>query len=115
MRTIPSSFASVHLSAPVKRSVLTIPASAMVFQEYGTEVTVVTDDDRIHFKPITATKFGDVTVEVSTGISESDRIVKNPSADLLEGEMVTIVNPAPGYELVRKGTPDADGKEPSPQ
>lgn len=109
----PGSFASVLLTVPVKRNILTIPASAMVFQEYGTEVAVVTDDDRIHFKPITVTKFRDVTVEVSKGISETDRIVNNPSAALLEGEKVVIVTPAPGYDLVRKGKPDAGAKEPS--
>jgi len=107
----PGSYAKVHLTAPVERKLLTIPSSAMVFQEYGTEVAIITDDGRVHFKPITVRKFRDAKVEVSEGISESDRIVNNPSAALLEGEKVTIVTPAPGYVPVRKGMPDS--KEPS--
>ena len=107
----PGSFAKVYLTVPVERNLLTIPSSAMVFQEYGTEVAVVTDDGHIHFKPITVNKFRDAKVEVSEGISESDRIVNNPSAALLDGEKVTIVTPAPGYDLVRGSIPEA--KEPS--
>ena len=47
----------VHLTAPVDRKVLTIPSTALVFQEHGTQVAVVTEDDRVHFKPITVSKF----------------------------------------------------------
>ena len=57
-----------------------------MFQEHGTQVAVVTEDDRVHFKPITVSKLLDNAVEVAEGISTSDRIVNNPSAALLEGD-----------------------------
>ena len=107
----PGSYATVRLTVAHDRKVLTIPSSALVFQEHGTQVAVVTEDGRLHFQSITVGKILDATVEVTEGISTSDRIVNNPSAALLEGEKVRIVTPAPGYDLV---TPDAPGpKEPS--
>jgi RND family efflux transporter MFP subunit len=96
----PGSYAQVTLTAPVDRQVHTLPSTALVFQEHGTQVAVVADDDRVHFKPITVSKLLDNIIEVAEGISTSDRIVNNPSAALLEGDQVRIVTPAPGYDLV---------------
>ena len=52
----PGSYAKVHLTAPVNRQAFTIPSTALVFQEHGTQVAVVTEDDRVHFKSITVSK-----------------------------------------------------------
>jgi RND family efflux transporter MFP subunit len=98
----PGSYAKVELTAPVDRHVLTIPSTALVFQEHGTQVAVVTDDDRVHLKPITISRLLDNAVEVEEGISASDRVVNNPSAALLEGDKVRVVTPAPGYDLINK-------------
>lgn len=96
----PGSYATVHLTATIERNVLIIPTTALVFQEHGTQAAVVTEDDRVHFKSITVGKLLDSTIEVTDGISITDRIVNNPSAALLEGDKVRIVMPAAGYSLV---------------
>lgn len=100
----PGSYAQVHLTAPVNRQAFMIPSTALVFQEHGTQVAVVTEDDRIHLKPIIVSKLMDNAVEVSEGIATSDRIVNNPSAALLEGDKVRPVTPAPGYDLGAEST-----------
>ena len=82
-----------------------IPSTALVFQEHGTQVAVVTEDNRIHLQPITVSRLLDSAVEVAEGISTNDRIVNNPSAALLEGDKVRIVTPAPGYDLLENGPP----------
>jgi RND family efflux transporter MFP subunit len=96
----PGSYASVKFTVPSPGNVLTIPSSALVFQEKGTQVAVVTEDDRIHFKSIAVSKVLDAVVEVKEGLTTGDRVVNNPSAALLEGDKVRIVTPAPGYDLV---------------
>jgi len=101
----PGSYAEVHLTAPVDRQAFTIPSTALVFQEHGTQVAVVTADDRVHLKPIAVSKFMDNAVEVAEGISASDRVVNNPSAALLESDKVRVVTPAPGYDLVGTEVP----------
>lgn len=96
----PGSYAQVHLTAPVDRHAFTMPSTALVFQEHGTQVAVVGEDDRIHLKPLTVSKLMDQFVEVAEGLSASDRIVNNPSAALLEGDKVRVVTPASGYDLL---------------
>ncbi|HJR76952.1 MAG TPA: efflux RND transporter periplasmic adaptor subunit [Nitrospiraceae bacterium] len=96
----PGSYAKVELTAPVDRQVFVIPSTALVFQEHGTEVAVVTEDDRVHMKPIIVSKLMDNAIEVEKGLSMGDRIVNNPSAALLEGNKVRVVTPAPGYDLI---------------
>jgi len=96
----PGSYAQVQLTAPVDRQVLTIPSTALVFQEHSTQVAVVTEDDLVHLKPITVSRLMDNIVEVAAGITATDRVVNNPSAALLEGNKVRVVTPAPGYDLV---------------
>lgn len=108
----PGSYATVSLTAPVEKHLLTIPSTALVFQERGTEVAVVTDDDHVHFKPIVVSKVLDNAVEVSEGLSTSDRIINNPGAALIEGDEVRVVAPAPGYDLV--SSTGASSPEPSP-
>lgn len=105
----PGSYANVHLTADVEKGVMTIPTSALVFQEHGTQVAVVGEDDRLHFKPITVSKIFDNYIEVTEGISESDRIVNNPSAALLEGDKVRIVTPATGYDILNPAVKQARG------
>jgi RND family efflux transporter MFP subunit len=103
----PGSYAQVHVTAPVDSKAFTIPSTALVFQEHGTQVAVVTEEDRIHLKAITVSKLMDNAVEVAEGISESDRVVNNPSAGLLEGKQVRVVSPAAGYDLVNTPAPQA--------
>lgn len=93
----PGSYASVHLEAPVDSNALLIPTTAMVFQEEGSAVAVLTEDERIHIQPIKVQHFHARALEV-TGISKTDRIVDNPSAYLLEGTKVRVIDkPAEGY------------------
>ncbi len=105
----PGSYASVNLSVDVANRHLSIPSSALVFDEMGTRVAVVDDNNIVHFKPIKISRILDATVELSEGISTEDRIINNPSAAILEGDKVTIVTPAPGYDMINKP------KEPAPE
>jgi RND family efflux transporter MFP subunit len=95
----PGSYATVHLTAPVDRKILTIPTTSLVFQEQGAQIALVGEDDRVHFKPITMTRVLDNAIEVTEGISPSDRIINNPSSALLEDDKVIIVTAAHGYDI----------------
>ncbi|HKT36452.1 MAG TPA: efflux RND transporter periplasmic adaptor subunit [Nitrospira sp.] len=101
----PGSYGKVVITAPVDRKVYRIPSTALVFQEHGTQVAIVTDDDRVHLQPISVSRLLDSAVEVSEGISPNDRVINNPSAALLEGDKVRIVTPAAGYDLLENGPP----------
>lgn len=95
----PGSYASVTLTVPLDAKNLTIPSSALVFQELGAQAAIVGEDDRVHFKPIKIVRVLEGGIEISGGLSKTDRLIGNPSAALLEGDKVRIVQPANGYEI----------------
>lgn len=108
----PGSYATVRLSAQVEEGALTVPATALVFDEKGTQVATLTEKDEVHFQPISVTRILDSAVEVSAGVTTEDRIIDNPSAALLEGEPVRVVTPAPGYNLAPAHGPGSRSDEP---
>lgn len=103
----PGSYATVHLTAPVDRPAFVIPTSALVYEHDGVQVAVLTEDNRVHLKPITVSNLMDSAVEVADGLSASDRLINNPLHTLLEGDQVRIVTPRPGYDLVTAEGPKA--------
>jgi len=107
----PGSYATVTLTAPVDRKVLTVPTTAMVFQEHGAQIVMLDGEDRVHFKPIAVTRVLDNAMEITEGISLSDRIVNNPSSALLEGEKVVVVTATPGYDIVSPTAKHVEAKE----
>ena len=90
---------SLAITTPIGRQAFTMPSTALVFQERGTQVAVVTEDNRMHLKTIVVSKLVDNAVEVASGLSENDRIINNPGAALLKGKKVRVVKPEPGYDL----------------
>ena len=60
----PGSYATVRLTAPVDRNVLTIPTTSLVFQEHGAQIAMVSEDDHVHFKPIAMTRVLDNAMEI---------------------------------------------------
>lgn len=93
----PGAYATVSMTAPVKKDLLTIPSSALVFNEKGTQVAVVSNENKIHFKEIKVNKILDTIVEIVEGVSISDNIINNPRTSFLEGDKVRIVKPREGY------------------
>jgi len=106
----PGSYAEVHLTAPVNRQALAIPTSALVYEQDGLQVAVLTEDNRVHLQPITVSNLMDSAVEVTEGLSASDRLINNPLHTLLEGDTVRVVTPRNGYDLVT--TEESEAKTP---
>jgi len=98
----PGSYATVTLSATSPEESLTVPATALVFDEQGTQVAVLDAEDRVHFVPVVLDKILDSEMVVNSGISVTDRIVDNPSAYLLEGDKVRVAEPAVGVNFSQK-------------
>jgi RND family efflux transporter MFP subunit len=93
----PGSYASVNMTAPVKKDLLTIPSSAIVYNEKGTQVATINKENKIQFKPIKINKIMDTIVEIIDGVSAEDSIINNPRTSFLEGDIVRIVMPREGY------------------
>lgn len=98
----PGSFASVTLTASSQAQTFIIPATALVFDENGTQVALVTKDNKVHFQHIVVNSVLDSAIGVTSGITASDKIIDNPSGYLLEGDEVRIVTPAPGLAITER-------------
>jgi len=84
---VPGMYVEVHFEL-VNRAVLQVPASALLFRSEGTEVAVVGDDGKIHFRTITIVRDQGDAVEVS-GIKVGDKVALNLSSQVGDGEKVT--------------------------
>ncbi|HEY4244656.1 MAG TPA: efflux RND transporter periplasmic adaptor subunit [Kofleriaceae bacterium] len=78
--------AGVNLAVPHK--VLEIPATALYNDANGLRVAEVTADNKIHFLPITIERDTGATLQISTGVTEQDRILGIAVASLSEGDPV---------------------------
>jgi membrane fusion protein, multidrug efflux system len=92
----PGSYAEVHFNVPLDHKTPVVPEQALLFRSQGTQVALVGADHRVHLRNVKlGLNFGS-TVQVLSGVSRNDRLVMSPSAGLLDGEMVHVVQAAPG-------------------
>ena len=72
-----------------------LPATAVVFDAQGTRVVTVGADGKLHFQPVVLGRdFGDA-IDVQAGLHGRERIVKQPTVSLQEGQAVRPISSAP--------------------
>lgn len=86
-------YASVSMSLPFDKSLLRIPASALIVKKDGTFVAHVDQDARVKLLPIQVSKDLGQELEVVGEISEQSNIIGTPSDTLIEGEKVKMILP----------------------
>jgi hypothetical protein len=69
-----------------------VPAAALVFQAGGPKVAVVDSDGTVHFRAVTIARDDGDRVELSSGVSDNDRLVLNISNQIVDGEKVRVSN-----------------------
>lgn len=84
----PGGYAQVTIHVPTQQHVVTIPASALIFDENGLQVATVGADDRIRMKHIKIARDLGTEVEIDSGIDRRDRIVDNPPDSIVDGDRV---------------------------
>jgi len=107
----PGTFVDVVLQIPSDPSILTMPEQALIFRAAGSQVALVDEQNRIHLRKVTlGNNLGD-SVQVIGGLSPGDRLVNNPPAGLLEGQLVRPVKPMAGYASAAPLKEDTTGKD----
>jgi RND family efflux transporter MFP subunit len=92
-RLLPGAYTSVRFDLPAQANVVRLPASALQFDEHGMRVATLDQDDRVRFKTVTiARDFGD-TVEIGSGVSQTDRVIDTPPDGLSDNDAVQISKP----------------------
>ncbi|HWU35083.1 MAG TPA: efflux RND transporter periplasmic adaptor subunit [Methylovorus sp.] len=97
-KLLPGSYARVSFNLQGQASRLSIPASALIFDAKGMQVAVVDGDGSVKRKAITVARDMGSSLELSDGISATDRIIDNPPDGIADGTKVLIKQDTPAAE-----------------
>ncbi len=86
---LPGAYVQVSLPLAASRS-LTIPANALLFRAEGSQVAVVDAQGHVRLRTIVLGRNYGEAMEVLDGLTDTDRLVLNPSDSLADGDQVTI-------------------------
>lgn len=87
---LPGGYANVSLALPSNKADLSVPASALIFDQAGLRVATVGTDNKINVKTITIARDLGKTIVVSSGLVTTDRVVENPPDGVKNGDKVNI-------------------------
>jgi hypothetical protein len=68
---------------------LTLPSNTLIFRSQGLQVATVVGD-KVHLVPVKIGNDMGATVEISSGLQPSDKVIVDPSDSIAEGQQVHI-------------------------
>jgi membrane fusion protein (multidrug efflux system) len=83
-------YTEVALTLPSSHRVFEIPATALMNDSKGLRVAIVDADNKLHLQTIAIERDAGATVQVSSGLTGNERIVKIASTELTEDKPVEI-------------------------
>jgi hypothetical protein len=86
---LPGAYVHVHLRLPAQTRSLIIPANTLLFRSEGLRVGVVRNG-RTQLVPISIGVDYGATVQVTSGLKQSDQVILSPSDSLISGTPVRI-------------------------
>lgn len=84
----PGAYAQASFPLAATSNAVTLPASALITGEHGTQVALVGADGRARLKTVTIAQDRGAVVEIGAGITASDRVIDNPPDSLQTGDAV---------------------------
>lgn len=86
----PGAYANVKLALTRDVQPLSIPASALIFNNSGLRVATVSPGDKILFKTVTIARDLGREIEIATGLSPDDRVIITPLDGIADGDQVRV-------------------------
>ena len=86
----PGAYAEVKFPLPAGANGIRVPATALIFRDEGMQVATVDATNHVKLKTVKISRDLGASVDVSTGISETDRIIDNPADALQDGDLVRV-------------------------
>jgi RND family efflux transporter MFP subunit len=86
----PGAYMQVHFKLTNAHPSMIIPVSTLMFRSEGLRVAVV-NNNIAKLVPITIGRDDGRSVEVSSGLQDSDEVIQNPPDSLIDGEQVHII------------------------
>ena len=88
----PGAYANLRFPLPTGANGIRLPATALIFRDAGMQVATVDAGNHVRLKTVNILRDMGASVDVSGGISSSDRIIDNPADALQEGDEVKVAN-----------------------
>jgi len=82
-------YAQVALTLPSSHRVFEIPATAVMNDSKGIRVILVDSANKLHIVPVVIERDAGATMQISTGLTGDERVVKLANVSYTEGEEVT--------------------------
>jgi RND family efflux transporter MFP subunit len=89
---LPGAYVQVALPLSASAS-LSVPSNALLFRGEGTRVAVIDGQGKVTLHAVTLGRNSGTTVEVTSGLQATDRLVLNPPDSLIDGDIVTTQAP----------------------
>ena len=86
------SYAEVRLPASMLGKILTIPDTTLLFRAQGLQVGVLKPDNTVELRDIKVGRDFGTKIEVTGGLSPSDKILDNPPDSLVSGTLVHVTS-----------------------
>lgn len=86
----PGAYAEVHFQLREDPYILRLATSTLLFRRNHVEVATVGQDSKVVLKPIEIGRDLGTQIEVTAGITSSDRIIDSPSDSIANGDVVKI-------------------------
>jgi RND family efflux transporter MFP subunit len=93
---MPGAYAEVHIHLPVAVPALLVPSEAVLYQEEGPQVAVVTQGNQVELHKVSLGRDFGNTIEITGGIDEHDSIIASPPDYLVDGMKVSVQPPSGG-------------------
>lgn len=84
----PGDYAQVAIHLPQAKNLMSVPASALIFDRHGLQVATVLPNNRVAMKSITIARDLGTTVEVNAGLQPHDLVIDNPLDSIMDGDLV---------------------------
>jgi RND family efflux transporter MFP subunit len=90
----PGAYVQVSLPSGA-RAQLTVPGNALLFRAEGPRLAVVDSGGVVHLRKVVIAQDLGQTLEIESGIGQSDRVIINPSDSIAEGDHVEVTQSKP--------------------
>jgi RND family efflux transporter MFP subunit len=106
-------FVNVRLELPNPETTMSVPASALIFDQSGLRVATVGADGRVVLKQITISRDLGREVEIASGLAANDQVIASPPDGIASGDIVRIASePGTGVAREAEAVRPAHGKPP---
>lgn len=89
---LPGGFGQMRIDLPAEGAPLLVPASALVFVNSAPQVATLDDAGVVHMKTVKIIRDLGTGLEISAGLSMTDRVIKTPWQSIHEGVVVKVKN-----------------------